>query len=197
MKYIITENQHNKTKEIIKKSFDEYGMLETLKRFKLPLKGLDRIFKGEKLEFDCDQLDDLFYFFMTNGDLPKEITIGERKNGEPVFKLSFDISRTGAFMISFVDTYNNDGVSLLATPFYEGACDLPVEYSNYFKFDSKGNIIENDYVDFNEYYTDVDFTYFTSFSKILDWFENDYIDIITKLTKKVLSEGRRGEYKDL
>jgi len=72
MKFIITESKYEKVKNTIKKSIDEVGFIETIKRYKLPIESLDHLLEKEDGNyFSPNQLRKiLLYYILTAESLP-------------------------------------------------------------------------------------------------------------------------------
>jgi len=77
MKFIITESKYEKVKNTIKKSIDKVGLIETIKRYKLPIESLDHLLEKEDGNyFSPDQLRKiLLYYTLTGEPLPYRFDI--------------------------------------------------------------------------------------------------------------------------
>lgn len=185
MKYLITENQYNSTRKLIRKSINEVGFLSTVNRFKLNLKTLSAIFDGYEMPYiDCE---DLFYF------TTKIFKNKEAKTHFVINNFEIDITPVKASPLSghyvnliFVKDletgYYLEGKS---TPFFDGDCILPIDFY-YFNFTLKepkkyldGTVVPAG----EEINIDISGRYdnrwnirdkFNSFSEIKDFLENEY-----------------------
>jgi hypothetical protein len=64
MKFIITESKYEKIKNNIKKSVDEFGLVETLSRYKLPIESLDYLLEKEDGDyFSAKQLSHILVYY--------------------------------------------------------------------------------------------------------------------------------------
>ena len=139
MKYIITENQYNKTRQMIYNSFENIGFLNTIKKYKLSPEALDKLFPDGiseiislHYEFTGDQkcsiMEDLIYAFFRISYLSNYKVSYD--DSEYVFLFSTDY-HTGALMMEIRDKNYGDEIGIYATPFYEGYCQLPIDISYY------------------------------------------------------------------
>jgi len=81
MKFIITESKYENVKNTIKKSISQIGLIETLRRYKLPMESLDYVLEKEEGEyFSPKQLRNvLIYYVLIVRSLPDWIEIDEYK----------------------------------------------------------------------------------------------------------------------
>ena len=76
------------------------------------------------------------------------------------------------------DPENNDAIVVLATPYYEGDCFIPVDVTDYFVEATD----ENERDSYYEIWTDDTFMSlsppenFSSFSEFLNWFKTDVLE---------------------
>ena len=69
------------------------------------------------------------------------------------------------------DPENNDGIVVLATPYYEGDCFIPIDATDYF--------IEDDYYEIwgeDNFATISPPENFSSFVEFFNWFKNDALE---------------------
>ena len=168
MKLLITENQKDKLKTKILDSFEKNGVYKTLDTYSLTPKTLDYIFKNDFPEFDCYDLSALYTYFYKKKYFDHKFSYDF--NGKTYLVLSskrFD----GIMKYNIKDPENNDGITILATPYYEGECFIPVDVTDYF--------IEDDY---HELWGEDNFATisppenFSSFVEFFNWFKTDAIE---------------------
>jgi hypothetical protein len=171
MKYIISENQNSKIKTKILDSFEDIGVFDTLTRYSLTPKGLDVIFNDDFPEFNCNELRHLFQYFYYKKFYGQKFSYDF--NGK-TYEVSSYRTSVGFMEYDIKDPENNDGIVVLATPYYEGDCFLPVDVTDYFVTNILG---EGDM--YYEIWTDDTFVAvqppenFSSFSEFFNWFKDD------------------------
>ena len=170
-------------------SFEEIGIVKTIKKFKLSPQALDKLFTGgisEIEEFDysgkCSLLEDLIVAFFIVRSLNDYVVEFKGKS----YNFWFDSDyHTGARMIDITDLSYGDKISVYATPFWEGGCYLPVDIEYYSGIDD--NFEPKDHFLFLE---DLNPEEFKTFSNLTDWFNNVYPKIILNFLDKYWKEFR-------
>ena len=189
MKLLITENQKDKLKTKILDSFEKNGVYKTLDTYSLTPKTLDYIFKNDFPEFDCYDLGSLYTYFYIKKYFDNNFSY--EFNGKTYLVLSskrFD----GVMEYDIKDPENNDGITILATPYYEGDCFIPIDATDYF--------IEDDYYEIwgeDNFATISPPENFSSFVEFFNWFKTDAIEqmfeaVIPRL-EMVRDEHKNGE----
>ena len=189
MKLLITENQKDKLKTKILDSFEKNGVYKTLDTYSLTPKTLDYIFKNDFPEFDCYDLGRLYTYFYIKKYFDNNFSYDF--NGKIYLVLSskrFD----GVMEYDIKDPENNDGIVVLATPYYEGDCFIPIDATDYF--------IEDDYYEIwgeDNFATISPPENFSSFVEFFNWFKTDAIEqmfeaVIPRL-EMVRDEHKNGE----
>ena len=189
MKLLITENQKDKLKTKILDSFEKNGVYKTLDTYSLTPKTLDYIFKNDFPEFDCYDLGSLYTYFYIKKYFDNNFSY--EFNGKTYLVLSskrFD----GVMEYDIKDPENNDGITILATPYYEGDCFIPIDATDYF--------IEDDYYEIwgeDNFATISPPENFSSFVEFFNWFKTDAIEqmvvaVIPRL-EMVSDEHKNGE----
>ena len=189
MKLLITENQKDKLKTKILDSFEKNGVYKTLDTYSLTPKTLDYIFKNDFPEFDCYDLGSLYTYFYIKKYFDNNFSY--EFNGKTYLVLSskrFD----GVMEYDIKDPENNDGIVILATPYYEGECFIPIDATDYF--------IEDDYYEIwgeDNFATISPPENFSSFVEFFNWFKTDAIEqmfeaVIPRL-EMVRDEHKNGE----
>lgn len=189
MKLLITENQKDKLKTKILDSFEKNGVYKTLDTYSLTPKTLDYIFKNDFPEFDCYDLGSLYTYFYIKKYFDNNFSYGF--NGKTYLVLSskrFD----GVMEYDIKDPENNDGIVVLATPYYEGDCFIPIDATDYF--------IEDDYYEIwgeDNFATISPPENFSSFVEFFNWFKTDAIEqmfeVVIPRLEMVRDEHKNGE----
>lgn len=189
MKLLITENQKDKLKTKILDSFEKNGVYKTLDTYSLTPKTLDYIFKNDFPEFDCYDLGSLYTYFYIKKYFDNNFSYGF--NGKIYLVLSskrFD----GVMEYDIKDPENNDGIVVLATPYYEGDCFIPIDATDYF--------IEDDYYEIwgeDNFATISPPENFSSFVEFFNWFKTDAIEqmfeVVIPRLEMVRDEHKNGE----
>ena len=189
MKLLITENQKDKLKTKILDSFEKNGVYKTLDTYSLTPKTLDYIFKNDFPEFDCYDLGSLYTYFYIKKYFDNNFSY--EFNGKTYLVLSskrFD----GVMEYDIKDPENNDGITILATPYYEGDCFIPIDATDYF--------IEDDYYEIwgeDNFATISPPENFSSFVEFVNWFKTDAIEemfeVVIPRLEMVRDEHKNGE----
>ena len=189
MKLLITENQKDKLKTKILDSFEKNGVYKTLDTYSLTPKTLDYIFKNDFPEFDCYDLGSLYTYFYIKKYFDNNFSY--EFNGKTYLVLSskrFD----GVMEYDIKDPENNDGIVILATPYYEGECFIPIDATDYF--------IEDDYYEIwgeDNFATISPPENFSSFVEFFNWFKTDAIEemfeVVIPRLEMVRDEHKNGE----
>jgi len=181
MKFIITENQNSKLKDMIKNSIDKVGIIDTIKRYKLNLKTLNK-FYSEGDEFNCELAYTLIFKLISSEILKHTFTTD--KFGLWIDTYSID----GTVGFTYKDNEFGDEVGGYATPYWDGQCTTPVDVTFY-----------NDTQD--EYFFDGDQFYIPTpegikLFEIEEWYEKVYVKNLVKLLDDFLPELRERFKKD-
>jgi hypothetical protein len=188
MKYLITEGQNSKVKDQILRTISEHGVFRTLRRYSLNPKGLDIIFKDDFPDFDCDDLDSIIAYYYASNFIKriKRIVFNDKK-----YKVLISMDgHTGTLNYQITDLKNKDGIEVYATPFFEGNCFVPVEVVAYYNTNRGDDTEWHD--DMNPIFDTFDITpgTFSSFTDILDWYENDFMEKLFEIVIPELSNLR-------
>ena len=188
MRYLITERQNSKVKDQILRTIGERGIFHTLRRYSLNPKGLDIIFKDDFPDFDCDDLDSIIMYYYVSNIIKgiKHIVFNDKK-----YKVLISIDgHTSSFNYRITDLKNKDGIEVYATPFYEGNCLVPVEITEYYTIGEDGET--KWYDDMGPIFDSFDVApgTFSSFTDILDWYENDFMEKLFEMVIPELSKLR-------
>lgn len=180
MKYLITENQYNNTRKLIRKSISTVGLLGTINRFNLNLKALIKIFDGYEMPYlDCEDLFYLSSMLIENNEVKTNFIIDN-------FALSIESQGIGDMALFIISNLESgDSLEGYSTPYWDGDCILPIDF-NYFNYRLKrpiknigGETIPQGQIST----TDISTIYgkrwnikseFSSFSEIKDFLENEY-----------------------
>jgi hypothetical protein len=192
MKLLITENQQNKLKTKILNSFEKTGVYKTLDAYSLTPKTLDFIFKNDFPEFDCYDLSQLHRYFYGKKYFDHNFTF--YFDNKP-YEVSSSRRYDGVMEYDIKDSENYDGIVVLATPYYEGDCFIPVDATDYF-ITQDGSQIEG-----HEIWREDNFDTisppenFSSFVEFFNWFKTDGMEQMFEIVIPRL-EMTRDEYKN-
>ena len=157
-------------------------------------KGLDVIFKNDFPKFNCNEFRHLFQYFYFKKFYDHNFSYNF--NGKTYIVLSYK-RIDGIMEYDIKDPENNDAIVVLATPYYEGDCFVPVDVTDYFVEAADENGRESYY----EIWTDDTFMplsppeNFSSFSEFLNWFKTDALEQIFEFVIPLL-EMTRDKYKN-
>jgi hypothetical protein len=193
MKVILSENSFERTKEMIAKSVDRIGIVDTIKKFGLSSKVASKLIEPgvilpgdhqlslERIKsftsYQCREILEYYIFFKK--ELPSYY-----KDDEVEIYLSFDNwSGTWNFAIYF-DKNENEKMTGYATMFWDDIRELPVsvdfysnnteEYDNDFEF--------NDFMVIDEK--------FKTINELVDYFNKNYFSVIKYYSKRALKYAR-------
>jgi hypothetical protein len=193
VKYIIAENSFNRTKEMVSRSVDRFGISPTIKKFGLSSKVASKLIEPgvilpgdhqlslERIKsftsYQCREILEYYIFFKK--ELPSYY-----KDDEVEIYLSFDNwSGTWNFAIYF-DKNENEKMTGYATMFWDDIRELPVsvdfysnnteEYDNDFEF--------NDFMVIDEK--------FKTINELVDYFNKNYFSVIKYYSKRALKYAR-------
>jgi ribosomal protein S8 len=182
MKFIITESQYSKTKQMVLDSFKKFGYIKTIQRYKLSPPALDRLFPDGISEISdgngrCTAIDDFIFSFFRIGFIGKSLLF---EYGDNMYKFYFTHDRhTAALIADITDIEKKDTITVYASPFYEGDCFVPVDVVHY--EGEEGGYEPSEII---QYQKDVNPDDIKSFSDIIDWFNNEYPAIVLELLEE-------------
>jgi hypothetical protein len=182
MKFIITESQYSKTKQMVLESFKKFGYIKTIQRYKLSPPALDRLFPDGISEISdgnnkCTAIDDFIFSFFRIGFIGKSLLF---EYGDNMYKFYFTHDRhTAALIADITDIEKKDTITVYASPFYEGDCFVPVDVTHY-----EGEEGGYEPTEILQYQKDVNPDDIKSFSDIIDWFNNEYPAIVLELLEE-------------
>ena len=175
---IISESNINDMKYDVEQSIDEFGLIETLKRYKFPFKlanimfQLTRPFTNE----ECNEI--LSYYLFEKGVLPKTY------RDKDVSIAIEDDSMTGAWRFEIRFKKTKEAMSGYGTMFWDGSDQLPINVDIY------ANEIRNYDSDVELFYgLDIKFP-FHKISELIEWFNDYYYDTIIDTCTDWLEECR-------
>jgi hypothetical protein len=181
MKFIVSESQINRTQKMIISSVNQIGLINTMKKFKLNLTGINKILKDVDLEvFDWDikEISDiivlLIRYKLTEVDFMfdnVEIIFGSDRN---------------YYVTIEINVFTNTELIIYygyATPFLEGAEMLPIQSNEKDVHNNKTEDVKNYSVDFYRY-IDTPMN-FKTFQDLTTWVKDTYPKIIFDETKEL------------
>ena len=186
MKFIITENSLEKTKNMVAKSVDGIGIVPTIKILGLPIKVANKLIvpsDGESFTtYECKEI--LEYYIFNKKVLPSDY-----KDDEVEIHLSYDdFVGTWSFTIYFDDN-ENEGMMGYATMFWDDNKELPVSIDFYSNTTEE---YEND-IEFNDFMV-IDEN-FKTIQQLVDYYKTNYFSVVKHYSKKALKLAR-DEMKD-
>lgn len=186
MKFIITENSLEKTKNMVAKSVDGIGIVPTIKILGLPIKVANKLIvpsDGESFTtYECKEI--LEYYIFNKKVLPSDY-----KDDEVEIDLSFDsFVGTWNFTIYF-DKNENEGMFGYATMFWDDNRELPISIDFYRNgLEEYENDIEfNDFIKIDQK--------FKTIQQLVDYYNENYFSVVKYYSKKALKLAR-DEMKD-
>ena len=197
MKVILSENSFERTKEMIAKSVDRIGIVDTIKKFGLPLKVASKLIEPgvilpgdhqlslERIKsftsYQCREI--LEYYIFSKKELPSSY-----KDDEVNIYLEFDsFSGTWRFSIYF-DENENEGMSGYGTMFWDDVKELPISI-DFYRNDLEE--YENE-IEFNDFMT-ID-QKFKTIQQLVDYYNENYFSTVKYYSKKALRFAREEMY---
>lgn len=182
MKIIITESQLNnilKIQNIIRNLFEKGYHVDDIRKYTSLEKGLiyDTI-KDYYYNIDCESAYDILTDLFGLSYIPSKYSDGVRH-----IHLNLD-NMSGVFYFN----YRNEKSLLtgMATPYWDGNCNLPIEGMSCEFFNSEN--ISTKYIDKEVSYNTFSIpTRFNSISELTDWFNNKYFITLIPLFEKMIS----------
>lgn len=166
---------------MIKNSIDKVGVIDTIKRYKLNLKTLNK-FYSEGDEFDCNLANRFIFKLISSGILKNTITTEK-------FGLWFDTYwYDGTVGFTYEDNESGDVVGGYATPYWDGECNTPVDITFY-------NNTDDEY-EFDGDHFDIPSPEGIKLFEIEEWYEKVYVKNLVKLLDDFLPELRERFKKD-
>lgn len=175
---IINESNIDDMKYDVEQSIEEFGLIETLKRYKFPFKLANIMFQLTRpfTNKECNEI--LSYYIFEKKVLPntyqdKDVSIAINED---------DMTGSWTFEINFKKT--NEGMHGYATMFWDGSDILPINVDIY------ENLIHNYELDLELFYeVDIKFP-FHKISELFEWFNGYYYDTIIDTCTDWLEECR-------
>jgi hypothetical protein len=175
---VISESNINDMKYEVEQSIEEFGLIETLKRYKFPFKLANIMFQLTRpfSDEECNEI--LRYYVFEKKVLPKTY-----KDKEVSIAIEDD-SMTGAWHFNIQFKKTKESMGGYATMFWDGSDILPINVDIY------SNEIRNYDTDVELYYpTEIGLDFY-KISELLDWFNTNYYDIIIDTCTDWLEECR-------
>ena len=197
MKVILSENSFERTREMMAKSVDRIGIVDTIKKFGLSLKVASKLIEPgvilpgnhqlslERIKsfstYQCREI--LEYYIFSKKELPSSY-----KDDEVKIYLEFDsFSGTWRFSIYF-DENENEGMSGYGTMFWDDAKELPISIDFYRN-------------DLEEYENEIEFNdfmiidqKFKTIQQLVDYYNENYFSAVKYYSKKALRFAREEMY---
>ena len=194
---VLSENSFERTKEMIAKSVDRIGIVDTIKKFGLSVKAADKFIEPsvilpgdhqlslERIKsfstYQCREI--LQYYIFNKKSLPSYY-----KDDEVKIHLSFD-SFVGTWNFSiYFDENENEAMTGYATMFWDDNKELPISIDFYINHQEA---YESEF-EFNDYMT-ID-QKFKTVQQLVDFYNENYFSAIKYYTKKALHFARKEMY---
>jgi hypothetical protein len=175
---IISESNIDNIKHEVDQSVEEFGLIETLKRYKFPIKLADIMFQ-KTTPFTNEECNDILsYYIFKKKVLPRTFS----NKGVDV-KLDID-SMVGSWTFEITFKKSKESMGGYATMFWDGSDILPI---NLIFYNNWNRNYEND----PQLYYPVEINFeFYKISELLDWFNSNYYDSIIDTCTDWLEECR-------
>lgn len=194
---ILSENSFERTREMIAKSVDRIGIVDTIKKFGLPLKVASKLIEPgvilpgnhqlslERIKsfstYQCREI--LEYYIFSKKELPSSY-----KDDEVNIYLSFDsFAGTWNFSIYF-DENENEAMTGYATMFWDDNKELPISI-DFYRNELEEYELEHD---FNDFMT-ID-QKFNTIQQLVDYYNENYFSTVKYYSKKALRFAREEMY---
>ena len=194
---ILSENSLERTKEMIAKSVDRIGIVDTIKKFGLPLKVASKLIEPgiilpgdhqlslEKIKsFSTYQCREILEYYIFN---KKELS-SYYKDDEVKIHLSFDSFAGTWNFSSYFDENENEGLVGYGTMFWDDRKQLPISIDFY------RNELEEyeDEFEYNDFMT-ID-QKFKTIQQLVDFYNENYFSTVKYYSKKALRFAREEMY---
>jgi len=163
---VISESNINDMKYEVEQSIEEFGLIETLKRYKFPFKLANIMFQLTR-PFTNEECNEILSYYI----FEKEVLPNTYQDKDVFIRVEND-SMTGAWHFTIEFKKTKEAMGGYGTMFWDGSDLLPINVDIY------SNEIRNYDTDVELYYpTEINFE-FHKISELLDWFNTNYYDTI-------------------
>ena len=175
---VISESNIGNMKHEVEQSVEEFGLIETLKRYKFPIKLADIMFQKVTpfTNEECNEI--LSYYLFKKKVLP--MTYNDKDVNVQLDKDSM----VGAWTFEVLFKKSKETMGGYATMFWDGSDTLPINLDFY-----RNEIRNYDRDEESFYSVDINFE-FHKISELLDWFNSNYYDTIIDTCTDWLEECR-------
>lgn len=175
---IISESNINDMKYEVEQSIDEFGLIETLKRYKFPSKLANIMFQLTR-PFTNEECNEILSYYL----FEKEVLPNTYQDKDVFIRVEND-SMSGAWHFSVKFKKTEELMGGYGTMFWDGSDVLPINvdiYSNEIRdYDSDVELFYSVNINFE----------FHKISELLDWFNTNYYDTIIDTCTDWLEECR-------
>ena len=179
---IISESNINDMKYEIEQSIEEFGLTDTLKRYKFPIKLADIMFQ-KTTPFTNEECNEILSYYL----FKKEVLPNTYQDKDVFIGVEND-SMTGAWHFSIEFKKTKEAMGGYGTMFWDGSDVLPINVDIY------SNEIRNYDSDVELFYpVEINFEFY-KISELLDWFNSNYYDSIIDTCTDWLEECRMGMF---
>ena len=175
---IISESNINDMKYEVEQSIGEFGLIETLKRYKFPSKLADIMFQ-RATPFTNEECNEILSYYL----FEKEVLPNTYQDKDVFISVEND-SMTGAWHFTVEFKKTKEAMGGYGTMFWDGSDVLPINVDIY------SNEIRNYDSDVELYYpVEINFEFY-KISELLGWFNSNYYDSIIDTCTDWLEECR-------
>ena len=175
---IISESNINDMKYEIEQSIEEFGLTDTLKRYKFPIKLADIMFQ-KTTPFTNEECNEILSYYL----FKKEVLPNTYQDKDVFIGIEID-SMIGAWHFSVEFKKTKEAMGGYGTMFWDGSDVLPINVDIY------SNEIRNYDSDVELFYpVEINFEFY-KISELLDWFNSNYYDSIIDTCTDWLEECR-------
>jgi hypothetical protein len=175
---IISESNINDMKYEVDQSIDEIGLIDTLKRYKFPIKLADIMFQ-KTTPFTNEECNEILSYYL----FKKEVLPNTYQDKDVFIGIEID-NMTGAWHFTIEFKKTKEAMGGYGTMFWDGSDLLPIGVDIY------SNEIRNYDSDVELFYpVEINFEFY-KISELLDWFNSNYYDSIIDTCTDWLEECR-------
>jgi hypothetical protein len=183
MKVVISENSFENTKLMITKSVDRIGIIDTIKKFGLPIKVADKLIapNGSK-SFTPHQCREILQYYIFN----KKVLPSDYEDDEVKIHLSLDSFAGTWYYTIYFDKNESEAMTGYGTMFWDDYRQLPISidfYRNVLKEYDNEDFVFNEYMVIDER--------FKTIQQLVDFYNENYFSAVKYYSKKALRIARK------
>jgi hypothetical protein len=184
MDVLITESQRNSLELKLEQSIEKNGIVETLTRYKLGIAVFDKIYQ-KKLNLNCQELGEFIDFIFKKKHIKENYYANKHR-----YKMELSYDRmSGGIYYDFKDNLRDDIFVGIATPYWNGECEFPIDCDRYIYKDEDGY---SDEIDITGYYQKNKKikSEFNSLKDIINYIEGQYESYVIPTSINFLEKAR-------